>query len=284
MAKNSCENGSAGRDAEQVEDNQVSRERLYHLVYGFGVSLIFSVADFAFLWPENHFFALLFFASVLCLLAFYEMRVTYEIPQSVWAATAVLICAAIGFIYWIVGPIPPPPPEIGWLQPANEPTPPNGCENLPPEQVPLGDRLVVLFGDNGMTLLNGASRFDALTVGACPVLSIIEGANGILVDAQLNGLNGASLGTITANKFSMSNDSGLTIEKMGDLSGLVVHDRGGRELLFVRVLNPRTVRIRGVSSCGQPRPTSVEITDTSLANSKWHHTCFAGVGRGVLVQ
>jgi hypothetical protein len=97
---------TSGNGDGQQEPNQQFNARLYHLIYGLAISLAFSVADFAFLWPESHFFALLFLAAVLSLLAIYEMAVVYQIDPKWMAGTVAVIFMAAGISYRIIGPSP----------------------------------------------------------------------------------------------------------------------------------------------------------------------------------
>lgn len=52
--------------------------------------------------------------------------------------------------------------------------------------------------------------------------------------------------------------------KRGDLSTIIIHDESGRELLYVRYLNPTAVRVRGIFTCPKPRLTTTIVTNETV--------------------
>jgi hypothetical protein len=179
-------------------------------------------------------------------------------------------------VYFNAAPLEP---TIGWLQAANEPIPQNGCGNP-------GIGVLMVFGDNGVVLSGSVSakKSTALELGNCALLSIRAGENGALIDAMIYDRAGKTLAQIIDNRFSIPVENALTIEKSGDLSTLVVHDAQGREMLYVRYLNRKTFRVRGIFSCPTPRPRTVIITDTRVSGLPFEMSCAENNASGFSLQ
>jgi hypothetical protein len=236
-----------------------------------GIYLAIDVFEF---WHKSHFWTLV--AALVGVIALLLLDGGFSKKQiTISAAIGMLICLVVYFV------APPPEPTIGWLQAANEPTPANGCGS------PKNGVLVVL-GDNGAMFdrpLGIANKRTALALGNCPLVSLQEGENGALIDATIYNWNGKLIAQIVNNKFSIAASDGLTIERSGDLSTLIVHDAQGQELLYVRHLNQTAFRIRGVFSCPTPRPRTIIITDSRILGMPMRMSCVANSGRaGFFIQ
>ena len=70
MSENGSKNGGG-----TTNDNHDKHKKLYHWVYVAGFSILTGVVDFIFLWPENHFAALLVIAAALSLVVIYELTI-----------------------------------------------------------------------------------------------------------------------------------------------------------------------------------------------------------------
>jgi hypothetical protein len=157
------------------------------------------------------------------------------------------------------GPIPPPEPTVGWLEPANDPTPDNPCGKSIRQQ--FGDQaLLLLFGNVGVI---GPTPIP-LIVGGCQ-MTMGRGPNGIGIDVDLFDQSGNPVGTIINNKYTINKESRIITQASGDLSTLLVHDQtNDAELLYIRFMNPNTIRIRGVFSCPRPHLMTVSITNSGI--------------------
>jgi len=86
--------------------------RIAHWVYTVFFSLLFVVLDFVFLWPENHFLALLALAAGISVVALYE---TWRVGRIVWGrSAAVILFVMVGVIdQYTATPneVVPPKPE-----------------------------------------------------------------------------------------------------------------------------------------------------------------------------
>lgn len=214
------------------------------------------------IWPDSHSQALL--AGVVGISAV----LLIELSWTRWiVATSALGIIAIIF-YLIVGPTPPPAPWRGWLQPASEPSPPNACDKMP-------------LGDDAITVIVGSSAYKVntnflnqardkriplvpLAISSCPALSVNIGPNGARVNSTMYGADGSLLGQITDNGYDIPKSDALVVEHTGDLSTLIVHNLAGEELLYVRYLNPHTIRLRGKFSCPAKPGVSVTVTNDAI--------------------
>lgn len=237
-------------------------------------------------WPDSHSGALFYGALGTCVV------LLIELPFRIWWRVSAGICVACLLVFMIVGPASPtkeisheappaspsPPvviaaPMVGWLQPANEPTPENGCSSHGI------DSPVVIMGDNGV-MLGGVTKATALKVGNCPLVGLQIGDNGASIAATIYDFGGKIIGKIENNRFSIPPADGLVIEKSGDLSTLVVHNAANQELLYVRYLNKTAFRVRGIFSCPSPRPLTVRITDAAISGAPMRMSCVRWNGSG----
>lgn len=270
---------------------------LYHWVYVAGFCLLTAIVDFAFLWPENHLWALLALAAAVSLVAIYEMTVRGFGPCTV-AATVMCLFAATILAFWVVGPIPAPAifptpvqrtfegqPRIpledtevhGALKSANEPIPPNGCDDAP-NVAP--DAVKVLIGDNAV-VQNGHGKFTAIRVRSCDAVIVDKRPEGVFVDASLYGKEGEPIATISNNQITALNGEHYVARQSYDESAVTVKDSAGRELFYVRFLNPTTIRIRGYFGCHGS--ATVHITDNHVPGAYISHSCFGGGTVGIQI-
>jgi hypothetical protein len=155
----------------------------------------------------------------------------------------------------------PPEPDIGWLEPANDPTPDNGCGQQISQQFGK-DAVLLVVGNNGVVLQGQNTTFRALILGGCSLVTMHIGANGLAIDADIYNSHGEHVGTITNNGYSVNGDLNLVVQI--DLNTLVVHSRNGDELLYVRYANPNVIPLRGLFSCPVPQLRSIVITNTGI--------------------
>jgi hypothetical protein len=204
--------------------------------------------------PSNHFVGILSVVLLVWILLFPEMVIWR------WLTFTGVSAVLSALLYLYVGPTPPPPPIIGWLQPANDPIPDNGCgTNLDRE----GKHAVLLLvGDSGYIMPNLNSTTEAVTLGWCRSLTLHSTDNGITIDAQIFAQDGKKVGSLEDNGYHIDGD--LIVEK--DLNTIVVHDPSGKELIWVRYLNDRTIRVRGNFFCSAPHPISIKITNHSIVD------------------
>ena len=188
----------------------------------------------------------------------YNIRIEY-VSATIMAA----VCAALIFVFVKSSS----PPWHGWLQAANDPTPENGCEssNGPvPKDAPL-----MIFGTNAVQLTRDG-KTKAVSIGDCSNLVLERTPDGIRANAALYDANGNHLGHIINNEYTVDRDPSLTVERSGDLSTLVVHNQSGSEILYIRYVNLRAIKIRGSFSCPSIPGLVLTITDKRMTVNRNH--------------
>ena len=173
--------------------------------------------------------------------------------------TLIFIGFGIGYKFLSQAPILPPIPfadeEVqGELKPANDPTPPNGCDALPFPIPP--DTIKILIGDNA-SALSGLGKTTALEIGSCEAASIERTPDGVFFNASLVNSDGNRVVRILRNKVDALNGETHTTRQSRDQGSLTVTNKKGDVLFYARYLNKETVRIRGFFGCGGRSPVKV---------------------------
>jgi hypothetical protein len=181
-----------------------------------------------------------------------------------WAKIVIaisLLAALLGGVVWystrppqtIPKPIPFADEEVqGELKPANDPTPPNGCDALP---VPP-HTIKILIGDNAAAM-SGLGKTTALEIGSCEAASIERTPDGIFFNANLVDSDGNQVVRILRNKVDALNGETYTTRQSRDQGSLKVTNKKNDVLFYARYLNKETVRIRGFFGCGGRSPVKV---------------------------
>jgi hypothetical protein len=96
----------------------------------------------------DHFHLLSIFTGTVATVALlYEAFHDRMITSRIFTSFAPVVVVFGIIVYLLAGPTPPPEPIIGWLQPANDPIPDNGCST---QFNSAGERAVLLIvGDTG---------------------------------------------------------------------------------------------------------------------------------------
>lgn len=222
---------------------------------------LFLLADALEVWPHSHLFALIFAVIGLIVLLVIDGALSV-MGIAVVTAVAAVVCTVI---YVVVPTETVPDVEvIGTLQPGNDPTPPSGCDDAFPGAVEPNALKIFIAGN--AYFRKGFGKITAVEIGrdpnACQVLTVERTATGITVGAELYGENGQLMARISKGEFHAISGEHSHVERQGDLSTLVIKDASGKELLYVRYLNPTTVRARGVFGCPGHRP--IAFTDTGM--------------------
>jgi hypothetical protein len=275
-----------GTDSRQERDpDQDQDQRLYHLVYGLLISLAFVGADFAFLWPENHAFALVFLAATLSALAIYELKVVYRLPQPIIEASILTIVLGSGCIYLAVGPnLPTETPDHGWLEPANESLPSdNACVVGGDVQQQRPDGMLFTMGKAGMWFQkkSGGKR-PLLTVGACTLMSAEFESNRLFFNADIYDLNHELVARVEQNEFHLIPGKFAYADRP-DRHTLIVHDKGGNVLVSIYFRNPYAIDVRGTFVCPDGAEAKVEASGAlTMSNPKatfaWERGCLINTG------
>jgi hypothetical protein len=173
--------------------------------------------------------------------------------------TLIFIGFGLGYKFLSQAPTLPPIPfadeEVqGELKPANDPTPPNGCDALPFPIPP--DTIKILIGDNPAAM-SGLGKTTALEIRSCEAASIERTPDGVFFNANLVDSDGNQVVRILRNKVDALNGETYTTRQSRDQGSLTVTNKIGNVLFYARYLNKETVRIRGFFGCGGHPPVKV---------------------------
>jgi hypothetical protein len=265
----------------------------------FGLYGIFILVDAFEVWPQSHFVALLAFVGGLIFL----LLIDRGFSRTFIFVVSALACVASFVIYFAAAPssetlsnqanssppsvapnsnipaIPFEDTEVhGWLRPSNDPTPPNGCDNIPPT-ILTSDFIKVLIGNNALGK-TGLGKVTAIEIGTCDVLSMERTSEGIFVNADL--FDGTENPTrIRKNEIFALNGENYSARKTRDFSTLTIKNNRGQELLYVRYINPSTLRARGTFSCTGHRPVVVK-DDQPVPGIFMSNNCFMNAGKAAI--
>jgi hypothetical protein len=125
----------------------------------------------------------------------------------------------------------------GLLVPADEPTPPNPCGNIPT------DALLVLLGNSG----SWGTRFPQtiIMINDEPMLTMDQIAGRIAISGKFFSKDGRIVAELRNNEFSI-NPNNYFRKKRPDTHSLIVWDQQNVEVLNVRFINPHTIKFLGV--------------------------------------
>jgi hypothetical protein len=234
------------------------------------VYVLWIIGDVEGFWDRWHWFCILLAVGGTCCVAFAEFTAK---PASILSIVAVIVGLAI---YWYVGPNLPTETEIhGWLLPANEATPPNGCTDMghPP---PAGSILFVAGRNGAWTAAQ--SKSVVLNVGNSDRLYVERDGQGLAFDADIFDENGILSARIIKNEFHLIPGQYSYQERSADRSKLTVYDKTGREMLYVDYANANSVLVRGLFSTQDG--TRVRIDDNAITdlvrNNAFGNMCKGG--------
>jgi hypothetical protein len=175
------------------------------------------------------------------------------------------IGVALGCCAYVVDLVAPPilPSETeshGWLMPANEPTPPNGCTAM--GAIPA-DALLVIAGTNGAWTTSG--HIKVITVGTRTFFSIERDGSRLAINADIHDESGNLIARIEKNKFHLvPGEMSYPVRSETDRSKLTVYGKTGDPIFYVDYANPRAVLIKGVFVA--PNGVKITVDDQSITD------------------
>lgn len=164
---------------------------------------------------------------------------------------------------------------MGSGRPAGDPTPPNGCDQLPPG-LPRPD-FRVLMGDTAIGT-GGFGKFTALRIRNCDAVSMERTPNGISFDAQLIDSDDNKVVQISHNEIKALNGETYIARQSRDRATIMIATKGGTVLFYARFINKTTVRIRGLFGCGTGKTVLVK-DDGRFPGVHMSNSCFETAGR-----
>jgi hypothetical protein len=183
-------------------------------------------------------------------------------------------------------PLPPIPysdNEVhGWLEPAGDPTPPNGCDRIPPNILPVSDAIKILIGDNAVAK-TGFGKTVALQIGKCEAVSIERTTDGVFVNAEVFDKDGEEPIRITKNEIFSLNGENYSSRRSRDSSTITVKDNNGEIIFYARFINPTTVKIRGTFGCSG-HPAIIVRDDEPIPGVITHGMCSVDSRMGIFIN
>lgn len=254
-------------------------------ISGVVLYLLFVFVDVHEIWPSWPLFAVIA-GIVASIAAIYLEAFAIEaisFPTFLMSSGGVRFAGVL--IYFLV-PRVTEPPIVGWLQPANDPAPPNGCDGISDAQRPKNRPLVIL-GTFGVYPAKSGS-YTPMHIGSCAPITIEQGPLGVAISADIFSPAGHAVGHIRKdNGYEITGTQGLVVEK--DLHTVVVHDAERNEVLYMRYVNPQAIHLRGIFSC--PTQTipdgALVIANAPSLTFPGHNTVGTGcdvAGRGNLLS
>jgi len=165
-------------------------------------------------------------------------------------------------------------PVTGELIPANDPDPP-----VPPTCSMGRDAMKVYMGGSVAFAADEEQReFRAIAAGKNTLLTIKRRPQGILIDANFTADEGKTMTLINDNSFTVNANITL-IRRTPDKSTLEVIDQFGKQALWIRFLNPHSIKIIGTFPVGNGR--TLQIGQDAITILPQHimfadHTCLGG--------
>jgi hypothetical protein len=220
--------------------------------------------DWKYVYPDSHEFGYWVFVAWVLFQVIEQTWLFFTRRRfGIWVGI-VCIGGIVGYRF-----IPATPPMEtafhGWLMPANDPVPENACSSVPYFK-PSKDSLTILLGDAAAVTTDWQSRkgkpLTIMTLGKCrDLLAINKTPDGLTIDANVYGTDRHLAVRIEQNEFHIVQQEVAYPVRQGR-SGLAVYDLDGKELLWIRYLNPLAVSIRGIFTC--PSGGRISFASTGL--------------------
>jgi hypothetical protein len=156
------------------------------------------------------------------------------------AIVAICVLAAV-LIYNFVPSASIPDNVAGTLHPENTPTPTNDCMQTAPK-----DAFFVFMGQHVASFDGGQSQYVLAAGKSGPVLTVQLDKNDLIIKGTVYDIDGKQVAIIEDGSFKEADENGSSIVRSGNSNTLIVKDRAGNELLFLRYLNPHAVEVHGV--------------------------------------
>ena len=167
---------------------------------------------------------------------------------------------------------PNPLPDLhGLLIPANDPRPeiPNPC------RVP-GKAVVVLGSCAFMTDKDWSGILD---IYGQQILTLRKEEGGIAISARvISSVNKALIAQITNNEFYVNPSNEFALSR-DDWNSLKVTDSGKNTVLYVRFLNPTTIKVLGSFYVNNAPPIVITEEGVKIGGGVMSNTCFSAAQR-----
>lgn len=243
-----------------------------NLVLG-GVGVI--VTAFGFLVPSIIYSGILLFVGwvmivwAFCRHNFFEHR-TKRIQQFANFFIAITLAVAFSSAWFFLQPAPPDNKLVGYLVPADVPSPPlpESCHNV-------SDNATVVYLGNSAAWTTFPA-YDVITINDERVLSIEKSVSGLRISAIFRGKNGEELAKITDNVFQTVSNNDFAAQSPDPYTIQVIDKRGkdAKLLLYVKYLNRSAIRVMGTFAYPNRKP--IVINEDNLIGSNIYQNFCVG--------
>ena len=160
----------------------------------------------------------------------------------------------------------------GRLYPANDPTPPNVCDDRPETRAGLND-VVVLFGSDAAVI--GKFPYSLISVRDKNVFVVDRNEDGsIVLSLDVLDADGKVIVTIDHGRFQINPNNYLPKKFRPDRYTLVITDQYKTQVLKFRYLNKNAISVDAVLRFpGLAQP--IKLSSSSSEVSNYHHNCIA---------
>jgi hypothetical protein len=205
------------------------------VVYAIGI--VCSV-EFAWGLDRHHLvFLVIFLLGTICL-----SYAALEPRYAFWSSIAAVL-VAVGIYFFAPAYTLQEMEAVNYLHPANEPMPDNQCG--------ASDDAMKFIAGSNVLYRRSPGVITVIRVGQCDALKFDKTNDGIAIEGSLYDVQGKAIAWLSkdaaSDKIEVHSFSGgnFVTTHGSDLSTLIVSDTDDNELLYVRYLNPTTVRFRG---------------------------------------
>ena len=201
-----------------------------------------------------------------------------DMTAQVWAGRIVAVSilgAILSGAVWAFAPFDKTIPVAGEavygeLRPANDATPPNGCDGKPFAV----NSVKVLIGDNAIGT-PAFGEYSILGIGTCKAISFKLTTDGVLFNAQLYDRDDNRVIRIEHNKIDALSGEDYSVRQSIDKASVIVTNKRGVELFYARFMNKDTLRVRGFFGCVGQRQILVQ-DDQPIPGFFLSHSCILG--------
>jgi hypothetical protein len=188
-----------------------------------------------------------------------------------WRVVSATIIAGIclRFLWWAYLPTPPqaelqpaptPAQELhGILIPAEEPTPPHRCSEVPEDAV-----IAFLGGYASVSV----AKTVPIQLGSRPLITIDKSEGGIELSTRIISKDNQVVAQIMRNELHTNPSNYFSLDKSKDWHTMAIRDKDGNEVFYAHFYNRNALRIRGrfyMPNCGRV----VVMTDNELKGENW---------------
>jgi hypothetical protein len=211
-------------------------------------------------WPMHRGMALLVMTAVFSLAWFYELTMRDAPIGRVLVGLLAIMGGAV--VLWLALAlfVHPLPNDSTPLLPASETMEVQSCA------APPGALTALVGADQIVGRSKGA--FTPFKISSCPGPGFSATLQGLVVDDFGYDGDGSVIFKIRRNLFDLMLGDYLHVHR-ADRSTLGLYDRWEREILYVRYLNPGTIRVRGRFLCGDYPPVTVKEDSVTVGDTRF---------------